>query len=378
MVLTCPIAYASHPCQTPKTIMLKWKKRLSPWCLALRNFTSIYLYGRRFVLITDHKPLTAILGPKRGVPPLTAARMQRWALLLSAYDYDIVYRPTTAHGNADGLSRLPLPDSKPVVNEVDPSVFNIGQIEALPVQSSEIKRATRADKHLRTVLSYTLRAWPARVPRHLTPYHTRRLELSVEGECLLWGTRVISLRRTILGRSGEDEGPGSQSRVVALHGQRSRRTCQTVCRLPKRAAHACQGTSTPVDYACPMAVKMLLLVVDTHSKWPEVVPMPSSTTGMIQALRDMLARWGIPEQLVSDNGPQFTSDEFRVFMQSNGVKHIRTAPYHPATNGAAERLVQTVKRALHTGLQRGTVLEHCLSSFLLQYQNTWAVLFALV
>jgi hypothetical protein len=122
-----------------------------------------------------------------------------------------------------------------------------------------------------------------------------------------------------------------------------------------------------VDYAGPVAGKMLLVVVDAHSKWPEVVPMSSSTVARtIQALRDMFARWGIPEQLVSDNGPQFTSDEFRVFMLSNGVKHIRTVPYHPATNGAAERFVQTVKRALQS-LQRGTVL---VSSFLLQYRNT--------
>ena len=123
-----------------------------------------------------------------------------------------------------------------------------------------------------------------------------------------------------------------------------------------------RGQHIHVDYAGPVAGKMLLVVVDAHSKWPEVVPMPSSTTARtIQALRDMFARWGIPEQLVSDNGPQFTSDEFRVFMQSNGVKHIRTAPYHPATNGAAERFIQTVKRALHTGLQRGSYCAGTLS-----------------
>ena len=250
-----PIAFASRTLSDAEKNYAQVEKEALSLVFGVKKFHQ-YLYGRRFSLITDHKPITAILGPKRGVPPLAAARMQRWVLLLSAYDYDIVYRPTTAHGNADGLSRLPLPNSKPVVNEVDPSVFNIGQIKALPVQSSEIKRATRADKHLHTVLSYTLRGWPARVPRHLTPFHTIRLELSVEGGCLLWGTRVVvpnSLRRTRAtpqpSGSGEDEGPGSQSRVVALHGQRSRRTCQTVCRLPKRASHASQGTSPPVGLA---------------------------------------------------------------------------------------------------------------------------------
>ena len=64
-----------------------------------------YVFGRKFTLITDHKPLTTILGPKRS---LAAARLQRWALILAAHSYEIKFRPTGAHGNADGLSRLPL------------------------------------------------------------------------------------------------------------------------------------------------------------------------------------------------------------------------------------------------------------------------------
>ena len=67
-----------------------------------------YLYGRQFVLVTDHKPLTTILGNKRGIPPLAAARLQRWSLILSAYFYTIKFRPTKLHAYADGISRLPL------------------------------------------------------------------------------------------------------------------------------------------------------------------------------------------------------------------------------------------------------------------------------
>ena len=69
-----------------------------------------FLYGRKFTLTTDHKPLTTILGLTRGVPAAAATRLQRWALLLAAYTYDIEYRFTSAHGNADALSRLPLPE----------------------------------------------------------------------------------------------------------------------------------------------------------------------------------------------------------------------------------------------------------------------------
>ena len=67
-----------------------------------------FLYGRPFTIVTDHKPLITILGPKKGIPPLAAARLQRWAWTLSAYLYDIEFRSTGAHANADGLSRLPL------------------------------------------------------------------------------------------------------------------------------------------------------------------------------------------------------------------------------------------------------------------------------
>ena len=68
----------------------------------------VYLYGRQFTLITDHKPLTAIFHPEKGVPAMNAARLQRYALFLVGFDYKIEYKSTTEHCNADGLSRLPL------------------------------------------------------------------------------------------------------------------------------------------------------------------------------------------------------------------------------------------------------------------------------
>ena len=123
-----------------------------------------------------------------------------------------------------------------------------------------------------------------------------------------------------------------------------------------------------VDYVGPILKKMLLVAVDAHFKWPEVCVMTSTTSAnTISALREMFARLGIPRQLVSDNGPQFTSEEFVHFMRANGVKHIRSAPYYPASNGAAECLVQTIKQAVH---QNGIPLERTLASFLLRYRTT--------
>ena len=93
---------------------------------------------------------------------------------------------------------------------------------------------------------------------------------------------------------------------------------------------------------------MFLIVVDAHSKWPEVLVMNSTTAEKtVSELRTVFARWGLPEVLVSDNGPQFTSSVFRDFMRANGIRHVTSAAYHPATNGLAEKAVGIVKQALN-------------------------------
>ena len=124
-----------------------------------------YLYARKFTLVTDHKPLTSILGPKTGIPLLAAARLQRWAILLSAYQYDIVYRDTKSHANADALSRLPLHCLEEHTSCVGASyIFNMTQIESLPITSSQLENATRYDPILGKVLHYTRYGWPDIVP----------------------------------------------------------------------------------------------------------------------------------------------------------------------------------------------------------------------
>ena len=82
-----------------------------------------------------------------------------------------------------------------------------------------------------------------------------------------------------------------------------------------------------VDFAGPLRGKSYLIVVDAHSKWPEVVEMGSTTSAAtVSKLRRIFASYGLPEQLVSNNGPQFTSREFAMFLRKNTVKHIRSAP----------------------------------------------------
>ena len=102
-----------------------------------------------------------------------------------------------------------------------------------------------------------------------------------------------------------------------------------------------------IDHAGPFQGKLFLLLVDAHSKWMEVHIVPStSAEATIAKLRNIFATFGLPEQLVSDNGSSFTSTEFQKFLMEKGVKQILTSPYHPSSNGLAERAVQTFKNAV--------------------------------
>lgn len=122
-----------------------------------------------------------------------------------------------------------------------------------------------------------------------------------------------------------------------------------------------------IDFAGPF---LIIIMVDAHSKWPEVFPMKKITSfKTIEILRTVFARNGIPEQIVSDNESQFTSHEFDEFIRKNGIKHFKSAPYHPATNGLAERFVQTFKRSMKTMKNQEKSLNKKIANFLLLYRN---------
>ena len=87
--------------------------------------------------------------------------------------------------------------------------------------------------------------------------------------------------------------------------------------------------------------KMFLLVVDAHSRWMEVeIVNAASTQNTIEHLHSVFARFGLPKVMVTDNGSCFTSSDFTEFARHNQIHHLRTAPYHPSSNGLAERAVQ--------------------------------------
>ena len=149
-----PIAFASRTLSSSEKNYCQLEKEALSLVFGVKKFHQ-YLYGLKFTLITDHKPLLAILGPKKGIPPLAAARLQCWAILLSAYNYDIQLKSTSAHANADGLSHLPIIDTKTEDQSVEVILFNATQINSLPVTAQQIDRFTKTDPCLSKVLQYT-------------------------------------------------------------------------------------------------------------------------------------------------------------------------------------------------------------------------------
>ena len=109
----------------------------------------------------------------------------------------------------------------------------------------------------------------------------------------------------------------------------------------------CVWSCVHVDSAGPFEGSMFLLVVDTYSKWMEVVPIRHATSQTtIDKLRVIFAIHGLPEMLVSDNGTSFTSAEFQEFVSSNAIRHVLTSPYYPASKRLTEKAVQTFKSAM--------------------------------
>ena len=386
-----PIAFASRTLTSSEQNYSQIEKEALALIFGVRRFHQ-YLYGRKFTMVTDHRPLTTILGPKKGVPPIAAARLQRWPVQLSAFCYTIEFKPTQEHGNADALSRLPLAYTGSHVMS-DATIYNTRQIASLPLSSKDVEQATRRDPILGRVLEYTQKGWPGLAGEEFKAYYNRKDELAIEGDCLLWGARVViptKLRDRLLKELHQDHPGVSRMKAIARSClwwpgldrdlekvARSCLSCQAVKHTPAVAPlHPWTWPNRPwqrvhIDFAGPFEGKMFLLAVDAHSKWGEIHEMSQNTaTKTISQLRQMFAAYGLPDQIVSDNGPQFVSDEFQEFMQANGIRHIRCSPYHPSSNGLVERFVRTFKEAMKASKHDHLPLSHRLQNFLITYRTT--------
>ena len=149
-----PIAFASRTLNSSEMNYSQFQKEALAIIFGVKKFHQ-YLYGCKFTLATDHQPLVTIFGPRTGLPTLAAARLQRWAIILSAYQYEIKYRNTNQQLNADALSRLPLKSMSPSLRE-ETEVIQISYFDELPVTAKQVSEATSHDPILSTVLEFTL------------------------------------------------------------------------------------------------------------------------------------------------------------------------------------------------------------------------------
>lgn len=390
-----PIAYGSRTLTQAERNYAQIEREGLAVMFGLKKFHQM-LFGRRFTIVTDNKPLSYIFGPKRGIPLLAAARVQRWAIQLAAYSYDIQVRSSKQNLIADYLSRQPQKTSDSGSSGWTEAATSLNrvQVHTLPIKAAMIARETRNNPVLSKVLYLTRNGWPEAEDLHtdLQPYYNRRNEISIEEGCLLWGLRTIipeKFRDTLL-RELHESHPGiiRMKALARLHVWwplidaeieamvKTCKTCQDLLpKAPKSVGNPWKWPSKPwrrihVDFAGPFMGENFLILVDAHSKWPEVHQMSSTTTSKtIEALRQSFAQHGLPAQVVSDNGPQFTADEFKQFLERNGIEHIRSPAYHPSTNGEAERFVRTFKKAMKAADPKDTWNKR-ICNFLLAYRTT--------
>lgn len=387
-----PIAYGSRTLHQHERNYAQIDKEALSIMFGLSKFHQ-YVFGRKFRIVTDHKPLLGLLHPNKRIPEVISPRMFRWSLKLGTYDYDLEFRPGKLHSNADGLSRLPLKvqESGDLPSEELTEIFLLQASLDAPISVGRIAQETSMDAELKLVYQYTLHGWPGIIPSEVQPFAKKQSEFTIEQNCLLWGTRVIVpkvLREEILSIIHSIHQGICQMKAVARSYVWWPHIDDDIERLVGKCVQCQQNRNNPpkapshpwvypekpwsrlhLDFAGPFQGKILFIVVDAYSKWPEVKVVPStSSAAVIKALRDMFSTHGLPDTIMTDNGTAFTSWDFKEFLRRNGVKHVLSSPYHPSSNGQVERMVGTVKQHLRKMGDEGWDLK--IPRLLLQLRST--------
>ncbi|XP_037556252.1 uncharacterized protein LOC119433154 [Dermacentor silvarum] len=244
-----------------------------------------YLWGKKFEEVTDHKLLLGLLGSDNAVPVQASPRVVRWALRLAASSYRMVYHPGKHLGPADGLSRLPRPEAT----------------SRDPVLSQMVKAVSRGEELVQQAYSH------------------KAAELSLQQGCLLWGSRVVipqSLWSRVLQLLHAGH-PGVEKTKMVARSHPSTRPEDISTHYKNRWVPG----SVPPAYDA-------------------VLPFATPSVGVtVAALRQVFAAQGLPDIFVSDNGHAFARTEYLAWLTKNEIRRMMVPPYHPASNGAAERVV---------------------------------------
>lgn len=388
-----PVAFASRTLSSAEVNYSQIDREGLALVFGVTRFRQ-YVYGRRFTLITDHKPLMHLFGRNVSVPAMGSPRVRRWALILSAYDYDIQYKKGSDIPCADAMSRLPLPDLPCKAHTPEELVLVTNLMNSEPLVSVDVLRSgTRRETNLSQVLHWVRWGWPDKDPGGVfSPYFSRRREISVLEGCLTWGSRVIIPERSrdaVLCLLHDTHIGGTRMKATARSYvwwpnidkdiENTVRTCLECDRLqpepPVAELRPWEWPTVPwsrihIDHAGPFMGKLFLIVIDAHSKWLEVKRISNSSTAVtVDALNSIFATHGLPVTLVSDNGTAFTSEEFKNYCKLSGIKHVTSAPRHPSTNGLAEKAVQIFKNCIKK-MDQSLHWNARINKFLFKYRNT--------
>ena len=371
-----PVAYASRALTPPETRYAQIEKKLLAIVFACDRFQA-YIYGRDHVTIeSDHKPLEMIV-----LKPLSNApkRLQRMLLQLQKYTLDVKYKKGEHMYMADTLSRAFIPE----VNVCDfvHELEELDHRESLPVRQErwqQLNHASENDNVCRELRATIQNGWPenkSEVPECVLPYYDSRDELTIQGNLIFKGQLLVvtAAERTelISVTHASHIGIGGCLRRMRECLYWPRMTTQVndylskceVC-LSHRSAPPCEPLQQHDFIArpwskigadlCQIDGRTLLVVCDYYSNFIEVARLNTVTTrSVLHELLPMFARFGLPDVLVSDNGPQFASAEFAVFVKQKGITHVTSSPHYAQSNCKAQNAVKTLNLLFAKAKQTG-------------------------
>lgn len=382
-----PVAYASKTLTQTERNYANIEREMLAIVFACQRFHQ-YIYGRHVIVHSDHKPLSAIMKkPLHAAPP----RLQRMMLSLQKYDLDVRHVSGKKVPIGDLLSRKPMPDSSEIEG-LDLHVHTVLSSMTYTDRSLEtVRKETKTDLQMKTLKRTIVQGWPdSRLdcPELVQEFYNHRDELSVADDLIFRGQTLIipkSLRQHMidqvhLGHMGTDKSLQRAKDVMFWPGMSKQindyvLNCK-IC-LSRRNSNQKEPMTTheiPKGPWQEVATDLFhfdgneyLVVVDYYSRYFEIDKLPDTKSStVVRKLKSRFSTHGIPIRIFSDNGPQYTAETFKTFVDSWHIEHVTSSPRHPSSNGLAERTVQTVKRLLQKAKDSG----HDPYLALLEYKNT--------